>query len=304
MVNESVQARLFKNVMKILNFKKMFTYSEEKLLLQVIKGNKKLTFRIPNDNDFLYSDVVIMEKHHCLRMQKGKAPSEKALLYFFGGGFIRGCGKSAVNHAKGMGERSGRDVWLPYYPLCTEYCITETYAMIYQTYKDMLKIYKPENIAVAGFSAGGALALGLGCHINALKENIPMPGIIVASSPGIIPNTEEEIKKMRELNSLDVMLDEYFITVTLKNIMTKGQTVPDYMVHTSLGDFSNFPKTHVCFATHECLYAIADGIEKALQKYHIDYELHVKEGMFHCYHNMTFYPEGKEGSAELDSYIK
>jgi len=304
MVKESIQVRLFKRLMRIINFKKVFTYPEEKLLPLIIKGNKNMSFKIPNDNDFIYGDVVIMEKHHCLKMQKKKTPSERALMYLFGGGFIRGCDKSAVNHAKGLGERSGRDIWLPYYPLCTDYCITETYAMVYQTYKEMLKVYKPENIAIAGFSAGGALALGLGCHINALKENVPMPGVILSSSPGSVPSSDEEVKKMRELNSLDVLLDEYFLTVTLKSVMTKGQTVPDYMIHTSFGDFSNFPKTHVCFATHECLYAEADGIEKALQKYHVDYEIHAKEGMFHCYHNMTFCPEGKEGSAELDSYLK
>jgi len=304
MVKESVKLRLFKRLCRIIHFKDMFKLPEEKLLPRVIKANKGLAFKIPNDNQFIYNDVVIMEKHHCLRMQKEKTPSNKALLYLFGGGFIRGCGKSAVEHAKGLGERSGRDIWLPYYPLCTDYCITETYAMVYQTYKEMLKVYSPENIAIAGFSAGGALALGLGCHINAQKENIPMPGVILASSPGSVPSSEEEINKMRELNPLDVMLDEYFITVTLKKVMTKGQTVPDYMIHTSLGDFSNFPKTHVCFASHECLYAMAENIEKALQKYHVDYEMHIKEGAFHCYHNMTFYPEGKEGSAELDSYLK
>ncbi|ORX86539.1 alpha/beta-hydrolase [Anaeromyces robustus] len=304
MVKESIRYKLLKSLCKITNFKKMFAYPEDKLISVTIKGNKKHPFKIPQDNDFNYTDKIIMEKHHCLIMQKDKQPSEKALLYFFGGGFIRCCDNYDLKNAKGYGKRSGRDVWLPHYPLCTEYCVTETYAMAYQTYKEMIKVYKPENIVIIGFSSGGALAIGLCCHINALKENIPMPGLVIASSPGCVPVTEKEKKEVEKLNKLDFMIDQYFVTNSLPSILKKGQEVPDYMINNTLGDYTNFPMVHVYYATHEVLYAFVDSYKKAFQKYNVKNEIHIEEGLCHCYSYLTFIPEGKKSEAEIDEYLK
>lgn len=282
----------------------MFAQSEEEILESVKKTNEKCNFKIPTDNACIYSDVVIQEVHHCLRMQKEEQPAKKAILFFFGGGMIRGCNDGVVKSARKYGERSGRDVWLPYFPLCTDHCVTETYDMIYNTYKEMLKVYEPKNIALVGFSSGGAMAIGLCCHINALKEeNVSMPGLIVAVSPGSVPYSDEEKQKMEELNPLDIMLDKRFMAEVVKGIMVKGQEVPDYMVHTVLGDYSNFPMTHIYYATHEILYAEAEYFEKAFKKYNSKYEMHIKEGMFHCYPSFTFYPEGKEAEDQIVGYL-
>lgn len=186
--------------------------------------------------------------------------------------------------------------------------------MVFETYKTMLKVYDPKNIALVGFSSGGAIALGLCCHINYVNAHpttpetetpgtIPMPGLIIASSPGSVPYTEEEKKKMEELNPLDVMLDQHFMVNVIKGIMVKDQEVPDYMVHTVLGDFTNLPMTHVYYATHEILYAEAEYFENAFKKYNVPYEMHIKEGMFHCYPSFTFYPEGREAEDQMIGYL-
>lgn len=33
-----------------------------------------------------------------------------------------------------LARDTGCDVWFPFYPLCTEHCITETYDMVYECY--------------------------------------------------------------------------------------------------------------------------------------------------------------------------
>ncbi|ORX86541.1 alpha/beta-hydrolase [Anaeromyces robustus] len=305
-MSNSIRSRLLGGIFKLSGYKKVFAKPEEELLESFRKENEKCVFKLPTDKNAIYSDVVINEEkdHHCLRMQKEEKPSEKAVLFLCGGGFVRGINDHAVKSARNYGEKSGRDVWLPYYPLCIDNCVTETYTMVYQTYKEMLKIYKPENIAFLGFSSGGAMAIGLCCHINALKEpNVSMPNLIIAVSPGSIPYYEEEKKKMEELNDLDVMLDKNFMVDTVKKIMVKDQDVPDYLVHTILGDFTNFPMTHIYYATHEILYAEAEYFEKAFKKYNVQYQMHIREGLFHCYPSITFYPEGREAEEEIIGYL-
>jgi len=304
MVKQSVRAKLFCTTCKLMRIKKMFTCSPEELVAKSKKENANKTFQIPSDNDFIYSDIMIMKKYHCVRMQKEKQPAEKAILYFYGGGFLQTCDNGDLKNAKGYGQRSGRDVWLPHYPLCTDYSVTEVYAMVYETYKEMIKVYKPENIAIIGFSSGGSLAIGFCCHINALKENIPMPGLVIVGSPGSVPTTEEEKKKLEELNKIDCMVDKNFVLNIIPTVLKNGQEVPDYMIYNTLGDFTNFPKIHIYYATHEVLYALSDSFEKVFKKYNVDYEIHTKEGLFHAYPLITFIPEAKATEAEIDGYLK
>ena len=43
-------------------------------------------------------------------------------------------------------RETGCDVWFPFYPLCMEHCITETYAMVYECYRKMITLYGCENV--------------------------------------------------------------------------------------------------------------------------------------------------------------
>ena len=53
------------------------------------------------------------------------------------------------------------DVWFPIYPLCTEHCITESYDMAYECYRQMIALYGGGNVSTCGFSSGAALAMGM-----------------------------------------------------------------------------------------------------------------------------------------------
>ncbi|ORX88274.1 alpha/beta-hydrolase [Anaeromyces robustus] len=301
---ESLLSRISRKLFSFGNFKGPLLNSEKEFFEQAIEKNKKNAFKLPEKKGHIYSNVVIMEKYDCLRIQKEEKPSEKALLFLFGGGFVYTCDNLSINKATDFGDKSERDVWIPYYPLCIEHRITETYEMVYQTYKEMLKVYKPENIMVLGFSAGGHLALGLGSHINILKENIPMSSLIMVVAPTAVPYTEEENQKLDELNSIDSFIDKKLVQNIMPKMMEKGQPIPDYMKYPQKSDYSNFPEVHLFYSTCEVLYAFADSFEKNLQKYNIKYKIHIVNGAFHCYPFITFLKEGRQGSNEIIEILK
>ena len=74
-----------------------------------------------------------------------------------------------------LGRDAGCDVWFPFYPLCTQYCITKTYDMVYACYRQMISLYGGGNVNTCGFSSGGALALGVAAHNSALGTPLPQP---------------------------------------------------------------------------------------------------------------------------------
>ena len=106
---------------------------------------------------------------------------------------------------------TGCDVWFPFYPLCTEHCITESYAMVYECYRQMIERYGAGNVSTCGFSSGGALALGIAAHNNAQPEPLPQPRHIVAVSPGEVPWNAAEKARMQALNDQRIRKGDFHL---------------------------------------------------------------------------------------------
>ena len=150
-------------------------------------------------------------------------------------GMVIGPDKGDLPVMRKLSFETGCDVWFPFYPLCTEHCITESYAMVYECYRQMIELYGAGNVSTCGFSSGGALALGIAVHNNAQPEPLPQPRHIVAVSPGEVPWNPAEKARMRALNDRDVAID-YAFMVKVEKFMRHGQTdVPDYMISGSRG---------------------------------------------------------------------
>jgi len=210
---------------------------------------------------------------------------------------------ASIKKALRFARESGRDLFIPYYPPCTDYPITKAYEMIHETYRAILADYSPENVSVLGTSSGGNLALGMVPYINDGHREVPMPGYILAISPGNCCETEEEWQRMLELDKKDVAIPAQYMK-TAVDIMRHGEAVPDYTLWLQKGDFTNCPKVTLIYGSDETLYACAPAIEGALKKYGADYEMIVGEGMFHCYPVFPIVKEAKEGWNQMVRLIK
>lgn len=56
--------------------------------------------------------------------------------------------------------------------------------MAFECYRQMIERYGEGNVSTCGFSSGGALAIGIVLHNNAIRGELPQPRHIVAVSPG------------------------------------------------------------------------------------------------------------------------
>ena len=55
-------------------------------------------------------------------------------------------------------RETGCDVWFPFYPLCMEHCITETYAMVYECYRKMINTVRLAMVVASSIGADLAMA--------------------------------------------------------------------------------------------------------------------------------------------------
>jgi acetyl esterase/lipase len=225
-------------------------------------------------------------------------------MFIIGGGMVSPPRPGSIKKALKFAKETGLDLYIPYYPLCVDHPITKAYGMIHDTYQKMLEEYSAENISLLGTSSGGNLALGLVAYINANHLDTPMPGYIMAISPGTCCADAEEWDRMQELDKKDVAISAQYMK-TAEEIMRHGDdSVPDYMLFLQKGDFTGCPYVTFIYGSDETLYAVAPSFEKAMKKYNIPYEMIIGDGMFHCYPVFPIVKEAKVGWEQMVTIMK
>ena len=209
----SIFTSILRSVYKLSGAKKAFALPEDALRKEIEKQNRHRGVFTPTDRKAYYETIAV-NGFPCLIVREHPKPSERAILYFFGGGMVIGPDKGDLPVMRKLCRETGCDVWFPFYPLCMEHCITETYAMVYECYRKMIGLYGGGNVSTCGFSSGGALALGIAAHNNAQPEPLPQPRHIVVVSPGEVPWNDAERARMQTLN----IMNEFYAKDTSNKI--------------------------------------------------------------------------------------
>ena len=310
----SLTYKIASGTVRLLGVKKMFLKNKDELLEYAKRENAKAVFdldkamkRAKRKNYYLFVRDVM--GYRLLSYQKNQKPAEGVVFYLFGGGMITKPDKLDFSLAERIMEKTGKDVWFLFYPLCSEDTkVDKTYEVCFEAYRIMTEAYKTENISALGFSSGACMALGIFLHNNALGRPVNMPGKIISVSPGGIPDvTLSEHKdiweKVNALNHKDIMIEPTYIK-TAREILKGDEDLPVYMLDGTVGDFTDFPKTYFYYGENECLYAFAEEFKKAMEKYHVPYDITVGKGMCHCYPLARFFREGREAQDQIIELLK
>jgi len=290
----SLKYELLKRLVKASGLKKRWVgASTEDLLEARRKQNARNSIPELQDDAFDISQIKVMGFPVLRLIHKKRA--NRANLFLIGGGMISAPRPGSIKKALRFARETGLDLFIPYYPLCTDWPLTKAYEMIHATYTEMLRDYAPERISVLGTSSGGNLALGMVPYINDSHGDTPMPGHIMAISPGTCVETDEEWQRMLELDKVDVAIPAQYMKTAVEIMRHGDDSVPDYMIWLQKGDFTNCPRVTFIYGSDETLYACAPSFEAAMKKYGVNYRMIVGEGMFHCYPVFPIVKEAKEG---------
>ena len=299
----SVFASLLRGVYKLSGAKKAFTLPEEEILKVIEKQNRSRGVFAPADHKAHY-ETIRVNGFPCLIVRENPQPAKRAILYFFGGGMVIGPDRGDLPVMRKLAHDTGCDVWFPFYPLCTEHCITDTYDMAYGCYRRMIGVYGGGNVSTCGFSSGGALALGIAAHNSVLGRPLPQPRHIVAVSPGEVPWNDEEKARMQALNEKDVAIDYAFMVLVEKFMRHGKENVPDYMISGSRGDFSGVGDIGFFYSSDEVLYGALPDFEAACRRAGVPYTAFARPGMVHCYCMLPYFKEAREDFAKITDILK
>ena len=119
----SIFASILRSVYKLSGAKKAFALPEDALRKEIEKQNRHRGVFTPTDRKAYYETIAV-NGFPCLIVREHPKPSERAILYFFGGGMVIGPDKGDLPVMRKLCRETGCDVWFPFYPLCMEHCIT------------------------------------------------------------------------------------------------------------------------------------------------------------------------------------
>ena len=110
----SIFASILRSVYKLSGAKKAFALPEDALRKEIEKQNRHRGVFTPTDRKAYYETIAV-NGFPCLIVREHPKPSERAILYFFGGGMVIGPDKGDLPVMRKLCRETGCDVWFPFY---------------------------------------------------------------------------------------------------------------------------------------------------------------------------------------------
>ena len=302
----SFQYKMIETMFRLIGVNKMLDKQGEdfqKLLDDYDKKQKK-PLKVPFKK--LKPKFEIMKKEiegtECFVVRVRNSKSAKAVLYLFGGGYILPPDPGDLILCSQIAEACNAEVWFPLYPMAPSHTLVQTLESTKVVYQTMLKRFAPKNIRFFGTSSGGGQAMSLCMYLRHEYPEIYLPGKLVLQSPGLqVPPSEAQKKKMAELQKYDVMIPPRFFD-NIAPVLAKGDEA--YLLSPILDDLTGFPPIDIWYGTHEVMYAYLDDFRNTCEKCGVKLNVHIGEGMMHCWGAIEFVPEAKAVRQEYFEALK
>jgi len=228
------------------------------------------------------------------------ADPEKLILYVHGGGYVSGSCNDHRGFVSKFAKNTGVTNLTYEYRLAPEYPFPAALDDSVLVYKWLLSSgYKPENILIAGESAGGGLCLAL---LLALKErNIPLPVAAVSISPwtDLTCSSDSYVTK----NKVSVApLNSWFV---FSKYYAGDQLPTNPLISPLFGDLKGLPPILINSGTDDELFDDGEKFYQKAKEAGVDIIFRPGEGMIHCYPLLApMFKEATEGMNKIVAFIK
>jgi acetyl esterase/lipase len=229
-----------------------------------------------------------------------EANPEKLILYVHGGGYVSGSCNDHRGFVSKFAQYTGVTTLIFEYRLAPEHTFPAALDDSVRIYKWLLASgYQPENILIAGESAGGGLCLAT---LLALKEkNITLPVAAVAISPWTDLTCSGESYKTKNrfspapLNSWNVFSNHYC-----------GSTPANHpLISPLFGDLKGLPPVFINSGVHDELFDDGEKFSLKAKDAGVDVTFREGIGMLHCYPLLApMFPEATEAMNEIADFVK
>jgi epsilon-lactone hydrolase len=247
---------------------------------------------------------------HFDRFDIGKLPAvwvdtpgcieDRVILFLHGGGYTAGSIQSHQDLIGRLARATGCYVLAIDYRLAPEHPFPAAVEDTVTAYRSLLKQeYLPEQIIVAGSSAGGALVLSLFLKLKALKEVMPKAGICICPWVDLALTGKtlqsNEGKDLIQSSRLKIAVDAYL----------QGHDPKDPLASPFYGDLKGLPPLLIQVGTREILLDEIERLAKKAQESGVSVELQKFDDMIHTWHLFAAkIPEGQKAIEKIGEFVR
>ena len=290
----SFQCRLAELVLRLTRSKSR--YASEANLRKSVNKNRKAGPELPHYPDHAQLECGRAEFHgrpvYTIRPQ-GESP-RKQLLYFHGGAYVHGVTKHHWQFVGKLARGLSANVTVPLYPLAPEHQATEVFDLAIKLYEDLLKHTRPEDLIIAGDSAGGGLALSL---VHQLRERgIALPSRLLLVSPWLDA----------ELNDPEIpTLERHDPMISVPGLRAAGRwyagdiALNDPRISPIHMDLEGLPPTQLLIGTHDILWPDARKFREKALRLGAPLSYYEYPEMFHDWALTSILPEAKRAVEQI-----
>ena len=219
----------------------------------------------------------------------GPGKSDRVLICVHGGGFNSDSG--SLTETIPIANLTQTKVVSVLYRLAPEHPFPASVDDAVAVYKELLKTYKPNNIALYGTSAGAILTAETTARLKQL--GLPLPGALgVFSGMGDFSQVGDSIA-MYALNGLSGHLDPP--PPTIRDSEYVGSTDPkDPVLSPLYADVHGFPPTLFITSGRDILLSGTGILQRHFYESGVDAQLIVFEALPHAFWNDVSLPESRE----------
>jgi epsilon-lactone hydrolase len=168
-------------------------------------------------------------------------------------------------------------------------------------YKNAIKTTNPNNVAIFGSSAGGALTLEM--ILKAKQDGLPLPGAIAPGTP------MSDVTKVGDTFVTNAMLDNVLVSPdgfcdAGTKVYANGHDLKDPLLSPVYGDMHGFPPAILTSGTRDLLLSNTVRVHRKLRQAGVEAMLQVFEGQSHAqYYRDVTAPETKEAFGEIAQFF-
>ncbi|HET8730898.1 MAG TPA: alpha/beta hydrolase fold domain-containing protein [Moraxellaceae bacterium] len=230
------------------------------------------------------------------------ASPAKVILYLHGGGYVCGKTRTYFNLCGRLASELNAEVLLPDYRLAPEHPFPAAIDDAVASYEWLLQQgWRPEQITIAGDSAGGGLTLGT---LLALRDRgRPMPRCAVLISP--FADVRAIAPSIRGNDESDYMLGAAMLEVG-RNLYAQTPVDSTHPYASPvLGDFTGLPPLFITVCDHECLRDDAYGVEARALAAGVPVTLVSRPELMHVWPVFVpLLPEANEDLTRIANFIR
>lgn len=231
---------------------------------------------------------------------KNYQPTDKVIIYIHGGAFAFYHADVTLVSSVPLADATGLKIISIDYTLAPHAKYNQISDEIIAFYKGLLKEYKPENIAMYGDSAGGAIAVS--SIFKMRDQNIEMPKVLVLWSAWLDVDKIGDTYATLKNNDPNLVFDGFLENCAEAYAPRAEWKNPD--VSPIYGDFSkNFPPTLIQVGSKEIFLSNSIRMYRNLKENNKEVELDVYEGMWHVWQGYYNIPESKMAIKNTKNFI-